>query len=325
MRMVSFMPRQVVNGKAFEYACLNAVESALRDRQEVEIIKNDALITAHGFYQCMDDEQRNVLDKAAKAACNVLLRLEPQLDKQSHKDKLLLSLQEDAAGQDGDVRDLVMVRNENGWEIGLSCKHNHEAVKHSRLSATLDFGAKWLGLPCSEEYFNNISGVFEKLRNEKSKGTKWSEIDSKELTVYKPVLDAFKKELIAIDENNHNKVPQELVKYLIGRNDFYKVIAKENNRLTEVQAYNLYGTLNQADGKFKPRAKLEKLPLPSKILDFSYKEQSNNTLVITFDRGWSVSLRIHNASSKVEPSLKFDVQIVGFPRELFKTDADWEE
>lgn len=323
--MVSFMPRQVVNGKAFEYACLNSVENALRDKQEVEIVKNDALITAHGFYQCMNDEQRSILDKAAKAACNIILRLEPQLDKQSNKDKLMLSLQEDAAGQDGDVRDLVMVRNENGWEIGLSCKHNHEAVKHSRLSASLDFGDKWLGLPCSKEYFENISGIFEMLKAEKSKGTKWNEIVDKELVVYRPVLDAFRKELLSLDKNNKNVVPQELVKYLIGRNDFYKVIAKESNRLTEVQAYNLYGTLNQADSKFKPRVKLERLPLPSKILDFSYKEKSNNTLIITFDKGWSVSLRIHNASSKVEPSLKFDVQIVGFPRELFKTDADWEE
>ncbi len=319
------MPRQVVNGKAFEYACLNAVENALRDKQEVEIVKNDALITAHSFYQCMNDEQRSILDKAAKAACNIILRLEPQLDKQSNKDKLMLSLQEDAAGQDGDVRDLVMVRNENGWEIGLSCKHNHEAVKHSRLSASLDFGDKWLGLPCSKEYFENISGIFEMLKAEKSKGTKWNEIVDKELVVYRPVLDAFRKELLSLDKNNKNVVPQELVKYLIGRNDFYKVIAKESNRLTEVQAYNLYGTLNQADSKFKPRVKLERLPLPSKILDFSYKEKSNNTLIITFDKGWSVSLRIHNASSKVEPSLKFDVQIVGFPRELFKTDADWEE
>lgn len=325
MRMVLFMPSQVVNGKAFEYACLNAVECALRDKQEVEIVKNDALITAHGFYQCMTDEQRHVLDKAAKAACNIILRLEPQLDKQSHKDKLMISLQEDSAGQDGDVRDLVMVRNENGWEIGLSCKHNHEAVKHSRLSASLDFGDKWLGLPCSEEYFKNISGIFEMLKDEKSKGTKWNEIGDKDIVVYRPVLDAFRKELLALDRSNKNIVPQELVKYLIGRNDFYKVIARESNRLTEVQAYNLYGTLNQADSKFKPRAKIEKLPLPSKILDFSYKEKSNNTLIITFDKGWSVSLRIHNASSKVEPSLKFDVQIVGFPRELFKTDADWEE
>jgi len=319
------MPRQVVNGKAFEYACLNSVENALRDKQEVEIVKNDALITAHGFYQCMNDEQSSILDKAAKAAFNIILRLEPQLDKQSNKDKLMLSLQEDAAGQDGDVRDLVMVRNENGWEIGLSCKHNHEAVKHSRLSASLDFGDKWLGLPCSKEYFENISGIFEMLKAEKSKGTKWNEIVDKELVVYRPVLDAFRKELLSLDKNNKNVVPQELVKYLIGRNDFYKVIAKESNRLTEVQAYNLYGTLNQADSKFKPRVKLERLPLPSKILDFSYKEKSNNTLIITFDKGWSVSLRIHNASSKVEPSLKFDVQIVGFPRELFKTDADWEE
>lgn len=35
-------------------------------------------------------------------------------------------------------------------------------------------------------------------------------------------------------------------------------------------------------------------------------------------------MRIHNASSKVEPSLKFDVQIKGMPPELYSHYEPWE-
>jgi hypothetical protein len=31
------------------------------------------------------------------------------------------------------------------WEIGVSAKNNHNAVKHSRLSSDIDFG-KWLNI-----------------------------------------------------------------------------------------------------------------------------------------------------------------------------------
>jgi len=32
-----------------------------------------------------------------------------------------------------------------------------------------------------------------------------------------------------------------------------------------------------------------------------------------FHKGWQLSFRIHNASTLVEPSLKFDINIVGLP------------
>jgi hypothetical protein len=35
-----------------------------------------------------------------------------------------------------------------------------------------------------------------------------------------------------------------------------------------------------------------------------------------FDKGWQISFRIHNASTMVEPSLKFDINIVGLPSNL---------
>ena len=41
------------------------------------------------------------------------------------------------------------------------------------------------------------------------------------------------------------------------------------------------------------------------------KGKSKTTAEIIFDNGWHLSFRIHNAESRIIPSLKFDVQIVG--------------
>lgn len=65
-------------------------------------------------------------------------------------DILFLKIQTDNEGKEGDVRDIVIARKDVKWEIGLSLKHNHFAVKHSRLAKGLDFGNKWFGIPCSE-------------------------------------------------------------------------------------------------------------------------------------------------------------------------------
>lgn len=36
-------------------------------------------------------------------------------------------------------------------------------------------------------------------------------------------------------------------------------------------------------------------------------------------------MRIHNASSKVEPSLKFDVQLISFPSSVYAQVEPWED
>lgn len=59
-----------------------------------------------------------------------------------------------------------------------------------------------------------------------------------------------------------------------------------------------------------------KLNLPTKINSIDFKEKSKNTIVIKFDNDWTLILRIHNASSRVERSLKFDVKILQYPKNL---------
>ncbi|MEG2575602.1 MAG: HaeIII family restriction endonuclease [Christensenella sp.] len=41
------------------------------------------------------------------------------------------------------------------------------------------------------------------------------------------------------------------------------------------------------------------------------------------DGGWQFSFRIHNAATLVEPSLKFDVQIIGMPVTIISINCTW--
>ena len=133
--------------------------------------------------------------------------------------------------------------------------------------------------------------------------------------VYLPILDAFRKELLRLDKENPSIVAENLVQYLIGNQDFYKVIKGKNK--VEIQAYNLHGTLNLPFEKIKPKSKIPKLKLPTRLIEIVYQENSTTTLLVSLNEGWQISFRIHNASSRVEPSLKFDINLVSAPRTLF--------
>jgi hypothetical protein len=316
--------KQSEMGKAFEYAVLNSIHDQLSYAQEVCIVENSSLKVAKDFNINASSEIQRIMNTAANAAIKHILRLEPQLEQPENNIPLYLSLQEDSKGQEGDVRDVLTIRKQNSWEIGISCKHNHDAVKHSRLSKTIDFGDKWMGVPCSQNYFNKINPVFDMLQAEKEKKTLWVDIPDKMTGIYFPILSAFSDELERIISKSSN-APTSLIQYLLGRNDFYKVISIDKRKVTKIQAFNIYGTLNQNSGKTKSIINIPKLQLPTRIIEIRFKEESTNTVIVTCDHGWSINMRIHNASSKVEPSLKFDVKLEGVPPELYTNYEPWDE
>lgn len=321
---------QTANGKAFEYACILGIYHELSCIQNIQIEDSSQLRTAATLYESMDKKMQDILDSAAIAAIRVIRRLEPQLWEANGNEPLYLSIQADSEGIAGDVRDILCFRKQNGWQIGFSCKHNHHAVKHSRLSDTIDFGKEWLGIPCSNNYFEKVVPLFTKLRKYRDDSKKagkpmlWEEIDSKVENYYRPILQAFMDELVRIDSENKGKVPEALIRYLLGRFDFYKVITDDRNRTTRVEAINIAGTLNEDSGKEKPITKVPILKMPTQFYHIGFKPDSDNTIEVVCDQGWQISMRIHNASSKVEPSLKFDVQLVSFPTSLFAQTEPWD-
>ncbi len=312
------MASQTVNGKAFEYALLSEFHERLKNTTSVSITKNEPYKNAKGCFDSFIEDEQDTFRITASAAINFLIDIEPRLSHDINKeDILVLEILSDKAGQKGDVRDVLIIRSLQKWEIGISAKNNHRAVKHSRLSLNIDFGKRWLGIPCSENYFSEIQPIFSMLTNlkAKDKSTKWKSIENMHEVVYLPVLNAFRKELLKLDKENPNIVAENLVQYLIGNEDFYKVI--KGNKKVEIQAYNLKGTLNLPFESIRPKAKIPKLKLPSRLIEIVYQNNSTTTLLVSLNEGWQISFRIHSASSRVEPSLKFDINLVSAPHTLF--------
>ncbi len=310
---------QTKNGKAFEYALLNSFLERLHILTSVTVIENDVYKNAKKCYDGFTKNEKGLYDLNASFAVNFLIDLEPRLSNGINRSDILqLEIISDKQGQAGDVRDVLAIRALQKWEIGISAKNNHRAVKHSRLSNDINFGEKWLGVSCSPTYFTEIKPVFDELAilRTASKATqKWSTLGDYHSSVYVPILDAFKKELVRLDKENHGIVPQRLVEYLIGNQDFYKVIKGKNK--VEIQAYNLHGTLNLPFETVKPKIRVPKLKLPNRLIEIVYQDNSQTTLMVSLTEGWQISFRIHNASSRIEPSLKFDINLVSSPHTLF--------
>ena len=118
-------------------------------------------------------------------------------------------------------------------------------------------------------------------------------------------------------------MPKKMVEYLIGTNDYYKVVSRDGKRLTIIHTFNIHGTLNNPS-KIKVSAITVPIAeLPTELVTLKFKTGSNNTVEMYLNNGWQLSFRIHNASTKVEPSLKFDVQFIGIPVSILNIECRW--
>ena len=310
------MPTQTQSGKAFEYALINEANNILTGRGfTVNVIVDSNYNDALTCYNIYTGRPRLRYSQAAIAAINHIITLEPRLiNPTTPEDTLTLRLQPDTSGRAGDVRDVLFIRSTQSWEIGISAKNNHKALKHSRLSNVKDFGNSWVGVPCSPKYFADIAPTFAALTALKAVGAAWKHQANKHILYYQPILEAFRIELTTIN-NNHPNIPQSLTSYLIGRFDFYKVMKRP--RVVEILAFNIHGTLGRSIGGNRPVTPISRLILPTQLIQFQMMPGKSDTLSMVFDRGWQLSFRLHSAETLVIPSLKFDVNLVGNPATMY--------
>ena len=198
-------------GRAYEYAWMKTLYKVLRERRKTRIVDNSSLHANAKAWTLIDEKTQQTFIISAEFAIDAVLEMEPRMS----ENELVLEFQKDGAGIKGDVRDIVVRRDNIKWEIGLSIKHNHDAVKHSRLSYKLNFGKEWFDMPCSDAYWNAVTPIFDMLKNEKDKGTKWSEITEKDEKVYVPLLQAFIDEVNRAYEKDKD-MPRKMIEYLIG-------------------------------------------------------------------------------------------------------------
>ena len=317
------MPTQVENGKAFEYAIAKAYYDYLEARGKIAFFQADENYQhAKSCFEIQDGESKNGFYTAAFKTIETMGAIEPGLVAAREQDDWLrIRLASDQEGVFGDVRDVIFSRKYGNvlWEIGISAKNNHDAVKHSRLSQTIDFGKEWMDCPCSDRYFSEIKPIFDYLKELKNANPKykWEDLgSSKAEVIYMPLLKAFRKEMLNLSKSN-SYASANLLQYLIGRKPFYKVIKEDRKNIVIVKAFNIGGKLNQTVNGRKPVIKTDTVKLPSRIIELEFKENSDTTLMMILDEGWQISFRIHSASTYIETSLKFDIHLIGNPPILF--------
>lgn len=311
------------SGKAFEYACVMKLQERLQKNTHVSLLSSVDMSKGKRSFENLSDRKQATYLKSAQDALTIIFKTEPTLFYATAHDTFCISMQTDGAGVAGDVRDVIISKAGTDWTIGLSCKHNHYAAKHSRISKNNDFGKMWLGHGCSDVYFAEIKPVFTDIEEMASQKTPvhWHDIEDVNGVYLSKIQRSFGKELKRLSLE-YKDAPKNLVHYMMGRNDFYKVICDEKERKTTVQGINLNGTLNKACNGYKPQVTVPVVQLPTTLeqIGFTwdgYGKQSKTTLGTVFDNGWYATLRLHTASKNVEPSLKFDIQMKKYPKEMF--------
>lgn len=316
-----------INGKAFEYACLRSFLAQAEDlNKDVRIEANKAYATAEKAFSAVSDNAKAEMMAAANTAVKLIVPLEPKL--MGGSGTLLLAIATDAVaiGIDGDVRDVLFVRSDDQkWAVGISCKHNHEGLRHPRITEGKDFGSDWIGVHCSREFIDEITPITNSLIQNKENGTLWSQINQKWDRYYVPILAAYLKEIQRMC-NEDPTVPEKLLSYFFGANDFYKVIMKSGSRTTTVEGFNMHGTLNAACGKTKAMTKVPVIKMPTRLLDATFKPGTKTTIILTFDGGWSISMRLHNKDKVAKPtSLAWEVYLEGLPPSTYVNTHSWDE
>lgn len=292
---------QVRNGKAFEYALAFEMTKSLPG---ATLFDNPEYDVALRCYKESPESYRSQVDRAGAKAAFKLKDFEPVLVLGSG---FKVFLQPDGIGKKGDVRDILVIETTTRT-IGISVKHNHDAVKHSRLSGGFpggDFGLNWFGDTCSTSYWQDVRPTFRDLSEMRNKKTKWSDVPNKAL-LYGTILLAFQTEFTRLCGKGLAAV---MFRYLLGKQDYYKVVLRENG--IHITPYNMDGSLGLPFRNKKPTIVAPALKMPTSLI--SMTPQGWTSLAAKFDQGWELSFRIHSASSRVEPSLKFDIQLIGSP------------
>jgi len=252
-------------------------------------------------YEHLGSEIREVFSKDARALLAHLLQLEGVRQGECGWSARYL---DDASARDGDVRDIVISKGDR--EVGISCKSNHKAFKHSRISPESSLRFAWRLSPVSGSgrmYVQELSRLFDDL--ESRPFDDWSDLSARrKQAFYDSCIAAFNDEIRRlVGEMGESEISLRLARYFLGSKGYYKCVVSRRGSFLQAFCFG--------------RSAVARISLPRRLIALDFPPGKHGVLHLHFDRGFSFSLRLHNASSSYERSLKFDIQALALPQSLY--------
>ena len=97
-------------GRAYEYVCLTVLYNEINRHRKCVIDENSSFIAAQNAWNNIDEMLQGNLALSAVSFVDTLFDLEPLIIEDSG-DILNLQLQPDSKGEEGDVRDIIILRS----------------------------------------------------------------------------------------------------------------------------------------------------------------------------------------------------------------------
>lgn len=298
------------NGQAWEYALLKALEKLVSAKRPVEIIDSPKVAQAKLSFATLNATEQNNFNSSALVAIAELILQESNLVNYEPQLSLEVFMLPDEAGKKGDVRDIGFKVAD--YESGISGKHKNQSVKSPRAYAE-GFASKWgLGAENTKSFLDKIKLLFnKKLTPHVEEKKTWEEVYTKEQKheeIYKPFLEIFKQEIETLSVSP--QVVNNFVSFLVGAAaSHYKIL--KTARGLKLEGYNFNNPLMQC-----PAVKL-----PTKLLKSEFLEGSKNKIILTFNENWTLSLRVHSASSQIQNNLKIEVEIIKSPFNVWNKEV----
>ncbi|MBT9830294.1 HaeIII family restriction endonuclease [Clostridium baratii] len=280
MKESDFMPVSNTLGRAFEYALCQKIDSkfdniTLTDRAVAEQSKDKR------YYDALNSDEKSKYDISTNRICSEWLNLKLISSNMYTLDRL-----PDSAGVNGDVTD-IRLEAPNAI-VNISLKHNHNALKHPRLTRV----PKWIDINTDSKYASDYKNIWDsflsKANTLSSTATLFNELIAIEANfvfdnLYNPLCKLVSNYLT--ENIKTSSQVESLFKFMVGKYDFYKII--DNPDCVLIQDF--------IDLKMPKNVKIEQT-------DKSY-------IKMTFNNGVILNLRLHTASSRISTkSVKFDVR-----------------
>lgn len=325
-------------------ACVKAFKSILEREGVPYIIRDDE--ESQFFYHLWEetDEERDLAYRQAAPAIERIVSHEPYIF-ETDGEPLCIRLNfldrriEDSFGE------IMLERPDLDWRFAISVKNdakilsalpvadreldmNKDEIRNS-FNAIDDFGDRIFGIPCTNEYFEDMNEILLNIAPRDSEN--WSELVKDEKFVYgsliTPMLRAIGREFPRVLKF-HPEAPQKLIDYFYSTIDYYFIKPISELEVTRIGCVNARGHLGCMPGN--TNLKTPKTRFPSELLDVrfatgKYGEISRDTLQLSFDGGWSLCITMYPVYDTYG-ELGFDMQVYlpVTPFGSYRDQVDWD-
>ena len=294
-------------------ASTKAIEELLGEAGIPYLIDANDAYEDYGMIWAGTPEKRKEAElKKARPAFRRIFSKEPYIYQTKGEPLAIRFNDKDTRDRKESFAEILLEREDLDWRIAISIKNDAKVLATMPVAdrdiATYmnnivnvyneidDFGERIFGIPCSNDYFDDMNAILEKI-SAHDRDT-WRELLRDDDFVYDsmitPMLQAIGRELPRIFWD-HPGAPKLLIDYFYGKIDYYYINPIEEVGVTRIGAVNSRRGLGRIPGS--PNLHTPNVIFPAELLDVRfangrYGELSRDTIQFTFDGGWAICITI---------------------------------